>query len=480
MARKGLSLPSRMKRLLFSVLPVLLVLSFGLLLSVGCANIVPPSGGPRDSLPPVLVNAVPADSTTNFRGNRITLNFDEYIDLQEVHNNLLFTPIFPNTPIVEARLRTITIRLKDSLESNTTYTFNFGNAIRDINEGNILRNFDYTFSTGAYIDSLQLSGRVVLAQTGGTDSTLIVVLHRNLADSAVEKLQPRYVARVDRQGAFTFRNLPPGTFAIYALGEAQQSRRYMSKSQLFAFADAPVVTGDTTQNMTLLAYREQEAAPITGTATATRPQSAADRRLRYTTNLSGNQQGLLDSLVFTFERPLRTFDSAQLSLHTDSTFTPVATYTTTLDTTRKRLVLHTAWTPGATYHLILNPEFAVDTLGYRLPRRDTLSFTARNLEDYGRITLRLRNIDTAQNPVLQLVQNDKVVFSAPVKNGVFTHSLFMPGDYDLRILYDRNGNGVWDAGQFGTIKRQPEIVRPLTEKINVKPAWDNEFERSLQ
>ena len=469
-----------MKRIIFSILPLLLVIGMALLIGTGCANIVPPSGGPRDSLPPILLNAEPADSTTNFRGNRITLTFDEYIDLQEVQQNLLFTPIFNTNPIVEARLRTITIRLKDSLEANTTYTFNFGNAVRDINENNILRDFDYTFSTGAYIDSLQLKGRVVLAETGGTDSTLIVVLHRNLADSAIEKLPPRYVARVNSQGAFTFRNLPPGTFAIYALGEAQQSRRYMKRSQLFAFADAPVVIGDTTPAITLLAYREQEATPIGGSITPTRPQSAADRRLRFTTNLSNNQQGLLDSLVFTFERPLRTFDSTQISLATDSTFTPVTAYTTVLDTTRKRLALHTAWAPGATYHLVLNPEFAQDTLGHRLPRRDTLTFTARKLEDYGRISLRIRNLDTAQNPVLLFVQNDKVVFSAPVKSGIFTYQLFNPGDYDLRILYDTNNNGKWDPGQFGPIKKQPEIVRPITEKIAVKPAWDNEFERSLQ
>lgn len=468
-----------MKKVFFTLL-VFVCAFIGLFTGSGCANIVPPSGGPRDSLPPVLVNATPDDSSTNFRANRITLTFDEYIDLQEVPQNLLFTPLFETNPIVEARLRTITIRLKDSLESNTTYTFNFGNAIRDINEGNMLRNFDYTFSTGPYIDSLQISGRVILAETGTTDSTLQVVLHRNMADSAIEKLTPRYATRVDRNGAFTFRNLPPGTFAIYALGDAGQMRRYMSKSQLFAFANAPVVAGDTTP-ITLLAYREAAATtPAASTTNPTRPAGAADRRLRYTTNLSGNQQSLLDSLVFLFERPLRTFDSTQISLHTDSTFTPVTAYTTGLDSSRKRLALHTAWQPGTTYHLILNPEFAEDTLGHRLPRRDTLTFATRKLEDYGRISLRLRNIDTARNPVLLFVQGDKVVFSAPVKSGVFNNNMFAPGDYDLRILYDTNGNGKWDPGSFPLNKRQPEIVRPFSEKINVKPAWDNEFERSLQ
>ena len=469
-----------MKRVIFSLVPLLVLVVAALFFGAGCANIIPPSGGPRDSLPPVLVSATPADSTTNFSASRITLTFDEYIDLQDVMNNLLFTPIFETNPVVEARLRTLTIRLRDSLEANTTYTFNFGNALRDINEGNILRNFAYTFSTGPYIDSLTLSGNVTLAETGGIDTTLIVVLHRSPDDSAIVKERPRYVTRLDRQGGFTFRNLPPQTFYIYALGEAGLSRRYMSKSQLFAFADAPVTVGDTSQRIALLAYRAEPPSGSTSGATTTPRASAADRRLRYTTSLTGNQQSLLDSLVFTFERPLRTFDSTQLSLYTDSTFTPVTAYTTVLDTARKRLALHTAWTPGATYHLIVNPEFAEDTSGFTLPRRDTLSFTVRKTEDYGAIRLRIRNIDTAQNPVLQFIQNNRVVFSAPIRSGLFTQTLFPPGDYDLRILYDTNGNGVWDAGQFFGTKRQPEMARPVTEKISVKPAWDNEFERRLE
>ena len=226
--------------------------------------------------------------------------------------------------------------------------------------------------------------------------------------------------------------------------------------------------------------RRRPQRPLLPTPNPTRPTGAADRRLRYTTNLTGSQQSLLDSLVFTFERPLRTFDSTQLSLHTDSTFTPVTAYTTELDSSRKSLALHTAWQPGASYHLILNPGFAEDTLGHRLPRRDTLSFAARKLEDYGRIQPAPAQYRYSQNPVLLFVQGDKVVFSAPVKNGVFTNNLFTsrrlrPAHF---VRYQRQWRmGSWQL--FRMNKRQPEIVRPFSEKITVKPAWDNEFERSL-
>jgi PBP1b-binding outer membrane lipoprotein LpoB len=137
----------------------------------GCANIVPPQGGLRDSLPPVLEKADPGDSSKNFKGNRITFTFDEFIDVQSIQENLMVSPLPNETPIVDYKLKIVTVKLKDTLEQNTTYTLNFRDAVRDVNEGNIYKNFTYTFSTGPYIDSLQLAGKVILAETGRADST---------------------------------------------------------------------------------------------------------------------------------------------------------------------------------------------------------------------------------------------------------------------------------------------------------------------
>lgn len=468
-----------MKRLFVSLLPVLLVVAIGALAftGTGCANIIPPAGGPVDSLPPVLLDATPDDSTTNFRGNRIVLTFDEFVDLQEVQQNLLFTPTFERNPEIMARLRTLTIRMRDSLEANTTYTFDFGNAIKDINEGNILRNFSYTFSTGPRLDSLQIRGRVLLAETGTVDSTLMVVLHNQLDDSAVRKQRPRYVTRLDGNGNFTFRNLPADTFAIYALGDAGGSRRYMSNSQLFAFSNDSLVLPRTGE-VTLYAYRETEPTPPGAPGAGTRP-SAADRRLVLNTNLAANQQDLLNNLVLTFERPLRTFDSTRIALSTDSVFTPVTAYTARLDTTEKILTLQTAWRPDTRYNLVLDRDFAEDTLGRKLLKTDTLVFNTRAEADYGRISIRVRNVNTVQNPVLQFIQNGKVVFGAPIANGTFSQRLFLPGEYELRVLSDTNRNGVWDPGQFFGVRKQPETVRPIERRISVKAALDNEFEVTL-
>ena len=158
------------------------------MLGTGCANIVPPLGGPRDSIPPKLVFVTPRDSSKNFTANKIVFNFNEYIDPKDVRTELIVSPVPKLEPIVDAKLRTLTIRIKDTLQPNTTYSFNFGNAIRDVNEGNILRGFTYVFSTGRYIDSMTFTGNVLVANTGKADSTLIVMLHKNLDDSAVVKV----------------------------------------------------------------------------------------------------------------------------------------------------------------------------------------------------------------------------------------------------------------------------------------------------
>src|SRR5215471_11697331 len=129
----------------------------------GCANIIPPTGGPKDSLPPILVSAAPKDSTTNFNAHKVVLTFDEYVDLdQRLTEEFIVSPNPENTPLVENKLRTVTIKLKDSLKPNTTYSLDFGNSLKDVNEGNVLKNFTYVFSTGNNIDDGTMSGKVMI------------------------------------------------------------------------------------------------------------------------------------------------------------------------------------------------------------------------------------------------------------------------------------------------------------------------------
>ncbi|MGZ8517573.1 MAG: Ig-like domain-containing protein, partial [Chitinophagaceae bacterium] len=202
-----------MKRLILLLL-LLLFLIQQIVVLPGCATIIPPEGGPRDSLPPVLLKANPADSSLNFDDKTIVFSFDEYVDADNYQQEMIISPIPSNMPTVTRKLQTVTVKLRDTLEPNTTYTINFGNAIKDVNEANIMRDFTYTFSTGSYFDSLEFRGNVLVAETGEVDTTLTVMLHRTNIDSAVIKEKPRYIAKTDGRGDFQFKNLPPDTFYV--------------------------------------------------------------------------------------------------------------------------------------------------------------------------------------------------------------------------------------------------------------------------
>ncbi len=465
-----------MKRLFLFFLIILLILPILVLISAGCANIIPPAGGPRDSLPPVVTNMNPKDSSKNFKDNRITISFDEYIDIQEVQKNLLVSPIPKVMPVVEKKLSSILIKLKDTLEPNTTYTFNFGNAIRDINEANILKNFSYIFTTGNYFDSLTLRGKVIMAKDGSTDTTLMVMLHTNMTDSAIVKEKPRYATKLDRNGNFVFHNLPKDTFAIYAIDESS-SYRFSGRDQLFAFKDSAVMSGDTAL-ITLYAFPDNEGAPTTAT-TPRRGQTSKEKRLIMRTSLEGNQQDLLSQFEMNFDVPLKTFDTTKVVFASDSSFTPVTGYSFTQDSTKKKITLNYTWKPGTEYHLILDKEFAADTLGNKLLKSDTISFASKKTTDYGSVKLRFRNIDMAKNPVVLFVQGENIVDSAVLTTPDFFRAVFKPGDYQLRILYDNNKNGTWDPGVFFGTKKQPELVHPIALPITVKPNWENDYERDL-
>lgn len=461
------------------------VLADGIGLS-GCANIIPPSGGPRDSLPPNLLNAAPRDSSLNFTNNRITFIFDEFVEVSNVLENLIVSPTPKRMPDVTSKLRTVTVKILDTLEPNTTYTLNFGNAIRDINEGNELKNFTYIFSTGAQFDTVSLGGRVILAESGGVDSTLIVVLHTNLDDSAVTKDRPRYYTRVNGDGYFRFQNLPKATFDIYALKDESGTKKYTSPSQIFAFADAPVNTDSASRPITLFAYRERPDTRGTTTTTNTAGApggrtgrtNAQDRFLRITTNIEAEQIDLLGDLEIRFANPLKTLDTTKVRF-TDDQFNDLRGKQITLDSTRKVVTLKYPWLGNTPYNVIVSKDFAEDSAGRKIFRDDTLNFRTRKQGDYGTLKLRFLNLDLSKNPVLQFVQGEQIKYSHVFTDRNVNIKLFLPGEYDLRILYDQNRNGKWDPGEFYGRHRQPELVMPISRKLNVKPNWDTEVDITL-
>jgi hypothetical protein len=457
---------------------ILLVSATVVLATTGCANMIPPGGGPRDSLPPVLVEALPKDSALNFTGNRITLNFNEFVEIQNAYENVLVSPTPVNTPIINSRFRTVSIRIKDTLEPNTTYSINFGNALRDINEGNVAKNFTYLFSTGTTIDTNSVSGRVIMAETGKIDTTLIVVLHRNTDDSAVVKERPRYVAKLDGKGFFQFRNLAAGTYAMYSIPN-DYSKRYDDTTKPFAFSDT-LVNAVSNRPTTLYAYQLQKV--DTGTvkpkAAASAGKAKEDKLLRYQPSFEDGKQSLLNPLKITFNKPITSFDSTKVTLlGPDSAV--VSNYRIVPDTNKARFTVLYNWPENTPYRLIFLKGAFADSTGTTLAKNDTLRFNTKRIGDYGSVKLRLKNLNLSKSPVLQLVQNDKVVDSIPLRQSEWSRKLYEPGEYEVRLLYDNNKNGKWDPGKFFGARIQPEIVVIIDTKLTIRPNFDNEKDLTL-
>lgn len=462
-----------MKRNLERTELIIVCLLMNIILFSSCANIIPPSGGDRDSLPPVLVGALPKDSAVNVFPKLITLTFDEFVTLQDINSNLIVSPTIKNIPSVDNKLRNVTIRFKDSLEANTTYSLDFGNSIKDVNEGNILKDFRYVFSTGNSIDDFTYTGKVLLAEKGSVDSTLIVILHNNTSDTAIFKNRPRYYTKVNGKGNFEFKNLSGGNYSVYVLPN-DFSKKYDDSTKMFAFKSAPLLINGTNINDTLYAFEAfKKKAAGSSASTANTASNKTENRLRYTNSLDNGSQDLLSPLQLRFLKPLKSFDSSQI-LFTDSNYIAIKGVSISLDTSNTILSFNYPWKEQTQFRIILPKDAFKDTSGIGLAKSDTLRFATKKETEYGSIRLRFSNLNLGKNPVLQFVQSDKIVESIPLKSLELVRKLYRAGSYDLRILYDTNQNGVWDTGVFGKMKKQPETVQLISKPLVVRGNWDNE------
>ena len=507
-----------------------LFLSVLLIFVTNCARTGRPEGGPKDEDAPLFITAKPPYESVNFNKKEIKIDFNEYITLKNLNTELVVSPPMKNPPLISpqgAPSEFIKIEIIDTLKLNTTYTFNFGNAVEDHNEGNKLENFKYIFSTGTYIDSLTTSGNIKDAKLFETPKNINVLLYRidsSFNDSIVYKKKPDYITNTLDTINFKFTNLRKGRYLMLALQESLNDYIFNPKTDKIGFlTDTIQLPKDSIITKPIILFKEEQPYQFKRGKEITKgkiefgfegpgknmqikilskvpddfksvskfevdkdtlnfwftPFEADSLNFVIANNKFSDtltvklRKKKLDSLVMksstknilhfrdtfflTSNNPIVKIDTSKVSFFNKDTI--AINYNTIpskkenkvgfiFDKKPKEKYLFTAL-PGA-----FNDVFSVknDTLKY--------SFSTKEIDDYGRITLKVNNINS-KNLIIELLsgkKQDKVIerqFTATSKGIVF--DLLQPKKYTIRVIIDENKNNKWDTGNY-LIKQLPEII----------------------
>ncbi len=508
-----------------------------LLLTIGCAKRGSITGGAKDSIAPVLKSSLPKNLSTNFNGKEIKLVFDEYVKLKNANKQLIVSPPMKNQPeiVPYTASKTLTIKIKDTLLANTTYSFNFGQSIEDNNEGNPYSQFKYVFSTGSYIDSLALSVKVKDALEKKTDNFVSVMLYEineQFNDSTIYKETPRYITNtLDSLEVVTLENLKAGKYLLVALKD-NGNNKYNPKSDKIGFQKQYItIPNDTVFGVEL--FKE------TATFKALKPTLAAKHRMvmgyegkaKGATVMVRNGSEIIPSLVTQMPKkdslqiwfkPIKA-DSLQIKVEKESykedfivkikaakadTLNINPDFTGNLPL-RERFSMSST-TPLVKFdkskiRIVNKDSVAVDfttdyddfnqklfldfkreplesytiqampgaMLDFYEKQNDTLTYkvSTKNLSDYGNLSVVLEN--PKRFPVIvELTDKDgKVKYSEFTETAVINFDAIEPAKYTLRIIYDDNKNKAWDSGNYME-KRQTEEVVYFPKEIDVRANWD--------
>jgi hypothetical protein len=249
--------------------PLLVVLVFFTALALspflsGCATRSAPSGGAKDSTAARLDTSFPPNNSTYFKAKEINLQFNEYIKLKSPQQQILISPPLAKPLEIEAGAKDVTISLQDSLRANTTYIISFGEGVTDYTEGNVTKNLKYVFSTGSYIDSLEISGSIKQAYSGEAEQDLLVALYAvnqiEKPDSFLYQQLPNYYASLTEAGTFEMTNLKAGLYRLVAFADRSGTFKLSTGQERFAFWPKVIdLQPDSNYNFKLKSYQPKPA-----------------------------------------------------------------------------------------------------------------------------------------------------------------------------------------------------------------------------
>ena len=228
----------------------------------GCAQFVPPTGGPKDIQAPTLINSTPENKTKNFKGTTISLTFDELIEANALRQELIITPDPGNSFDIKIKNENVVISFDEPFQDSTTYTFNFRNGVKDLSEKNPAQNLKLVFSTGSEIDSMTLNGTVRNLLTNKKLEEVLVGLYEVKEDSIPYlKRKPSYFIKTDTTGTYSFENIRNVPFRLFAFTDKNQNLIFDSKSELIAFLPDTIKLDTVTSSIDLSLYPSNTSPP---------------------------------------------------------------------------------------------------------------------------------------------------------------------------------------------------------------------------
>jgi len=494
-----------------------------------------PLGGQKDETPPILdsLKSTP-NYVTNFDLEKVILRFDEFIQLKNAFEQVVYSPPMKTKPEIVQRGKKLTLKFPstDTLRENTTYTINFGDAIVDLNEGNPVSNFRYVFSTGDIIDSLEISGRVVDDMTQEPAEEVLVMLYDRLEDSIVYKEQPYYFAKTNESGGFQIQNLRSDTFKVVILKDGNLNLKYDSGEPI-GFLDTFIVVDDSFSTpLTLNIFEpllpvelvDDEAKPFrikfefTGNPDTIDIYSARDsvywqrevnrdsiilwhdnsipndtffvfddtigykrrvskaeiKPLKYkSSNLS--RSGILpvnQGIELEFPYAISNIDKSKFEL-SDSLVREIQTLTTDSLNPRKLLISYD-FKYGDTMGLYIDPG-GIQMINGSLNDTITELVIPESQEKYGTIFLTIDSLDSEEQYYMQVMDGDRVVFEETIdgqSSATYTYTLLPPKQYNVRLTLDWNKNDRWDPGSYESkTQSEPWQLFPLEQ---LRENWELE------